>query len=222
MLTGYCHYHGGPTIVVDAYEIGDRGYERMTGEAARRRYGNIALPSRRLASPRGRSSSWRRNSWRRCAPVTGPGSPPCTASEPGSTNERDRARLSSLLDDPASPFVQLRRAAPSRSRHLRDQPGTARRHRKAMSAGYCASAGRAIARLAGRSRSTTRTIGPDRPYVCTKVEPRDGGPIRARLRTPTRGWLAEPARTAFRVVGHGSNSLIARITGFIRNRRQKA
>jgi hypothetical protein len=202
MLTGYCHYQGGPTIVVDAYEIGQQGYERMTGEAARRRYGNIALipadwPHRAALEQLAAQFLAALRTGDRAALAA------LHDIRPGSTNESDRAQLFSLLDDPASPFVQLRRAAPSQSAIF-----VTSREGAAIPEDYVSG----ILCFCRTGDCATRwpiafndaDNGPDRPYVCTKVEPRDGGPIRARLRTPTRGWLAEPSRTAFRAAGHGS------------------
>lgn len=45
-LSGYCHYYGGPTIVISSYTISSERFERLTGQEARGRVGNLIEPPR--------------------------------------------------------------------------------------------------------------------------------------------------------------------------------
>jgi hypothetical protein len=198
MLTGYCHYAAGPTIVVETYEIGDRGYERMTGEDARLRYGNIAFmpadwPHRarleRLAAQF--LAALRAGDRAVLAALHDIG--------PESTTE-SRAQLAALLDDPASPFVQLRGGAPSQSAIFvvsRDGEATPADRLSGILC-FCR-AGDCTDRWPIAFHDADGD--PDRPYACTHIQPWES----AGFWTPTRGGgLAEPPATAFRAAPHGS------------------
>ncbi len=198
MLTGYCHYESGPTIVVDAYEIGDQGYERLTGEDARRRYGNIAfMPAdwrhraglERLAAQF--LAALRAGDRAGLAALHGIG--------PESSNE-SRAQLSYLLDDPASPFVQLRGGAPSQSVIFVAARDGAASPADRVSGILCfCRAGDCTDRWPiAFSDADNR---PARPYACTHVQPWAG----TGFWTPTGvGGPDEPPVTAFRAGAHGS------------------
>lgn len=205
MLAGYCHYHGGPTIVVDAFQITEGSYERLTGESARRGYGNLApmpadwpqraaiesLTADFLAALRAgdRNALAGLHDFR-----------------PNTTQEDDRSLLRWLLEIPQSPFASLRREAPSQTAYFVGASGGA----------PIACDGHVAARVCfcrtadctGRwpISSGDADADPERPYVCTAIEPRDWTPRGAGFNTPLPrpGWLPEPAVTAFRVAGNGS------------------
>lgn len=198
MLTGYCHYAGGPTIVVDAYEIGDRGYERLTGEDARRRYGNIAF----MPADWPHRARLERLAAQFLAALRAGDRAVLAALHdirPESTNE-SRAQLSTLLDDPASLFVQLRGGAPSQSAIFVVSRDGAAIPADRLSGILCfCRAGDCTERWPIAFHDADGD--PDRPYACTHVQPWES----AGFWTPARGGgLAEPLRTAFRAVAHGS------------------
>jgi hypothetical protein len=204
-LGGYCHYESGPTIVVDAYEISGQRFERMTGEAARGRFGNLvampadwptraaveAIAAEFLAALRGRDR----------AALT------ALHDIRDSANEHDRAMLYDLLDSQYSVFAQARAAAPAQTAIFVSAAadGTPFGRDSADPAAivcFCRTSD-----CADRWPLTFNDANnaPGRPYACTKVEPRDWRPRRAGLSTPIAGgWLAEPAQTAFRAAPNGS------------------
>lgn len=205
MLAGYCHYYGGPTIVVDAFQITEGSYERLTGEAARRDYGNLVpMPS----------------DWPQRAAVEALTADFLAAlragdratlaalhdTRPDTSNEHDRSLLYWLLEMPQSPFAFLRRAAPSQTVFLLNgSGGTPLPHAGYIAARVC------FCRTADCTGRWPIAINdadadPQRPYVCTAIEPRDWTPRRAGFNTPVprSGFLAEPADTAFRAAGNGS------------------
>jgi hypothetical protein len=198
MLGGYCHYYGGPTIVVDAFQITEGSYERLTGEAARRDYGNLVpMPA----------------DWRQRAAVEAltrdflaalrAGDRAALAvlhdTRPDTSNEHDRSLLYWLLEMPDSPFAFLRRAVPAQTVFLVTGSAGAPLPTDGYIAArvcFCRSAD-----CTGRwpIAINDADADPQRPYVCTAIEPRDWAPRRAGFSTPVprSGFLAEPAATAF-------------------------
>ncbi|HTU12617.1 MAG TPA: hypothetical protein VMG08_17130 [Allosphingosinicella sp.] len=205
MLAGYCHYHGGPTIVVDSFQITERTYERLSGEPARVAFGNLApMPA----------------DWPQRAAVESLTADFLAALRAGdraalaalhderadSGNEHDRRMFYGLLEGEQSPFAPFRRAAPSQIAYF-----------VGASAGAPLPSDGAIAARVCFCRTVDCTnrwpishsdadADPGRPYVCTAIEPRDWTPRRAGFSTPAigRGWLPEPAATAHRVAANGS------------------
>ncbi len=205
LLGGYCHFQNGPTIVVSAFRITERGYERLTGEAARRTFGNLVpMP----------------DDWPQRAAIESLVSEFLTALRagdrgalaalhdirPATTNESDREILSWLSDNQYSPFVQFRHAAPSQTAifvSASDGVPIGSDGHIAARACFCRAGD-----CTGRWPISTNDADSDeaRPYACTAIEPRDWTSRHAGFRTQVRtnGWLAEPASSAFRVVGNNS------------------
>jgi hypothetical protein len=205
LLSGYCHYYGGPTIVVDAFEITERSFERLSGESARRKYGNLApMPA-----------DWQQRAVVETltadflAALRAGDRAALTALHdirPNTTNEHDRAVLFDLLESLQSPFAAFRRTPPSQIAYFVGASGGVplpNDNYIAARVCFCRTAD-----CTGRwpISNNDADADPDRPYVCTAVEPRDWSPRRAGFRTPvaTSGWLREPVATAFRVAGNNS------------------
>jgi hypothetical protein len=192
-LGGYCHWFSGPTIQVDRYALSDQGYERLTGEAARSRYGNLSVipddwPLReRLEAFAREFLASLRSGYR--------------ASLANLHDEAENdAVVRSLLDDPNSVFAPFRRAPPSQTRIFvtaRDHP--ARLDPNMVSGILCfCRAGDCSDRWPISAFDADND--PARPYACTIVQGQDWTARGARLETPIRGrgYLSEPARTALR------------------------
>jgi hypothetical protein len=197
LLGGYCHYHRGPTIVVDAYSVTEQRYERMTGEAARARFGDLAFmpqnwPTRRAAEA-------------------------VIAEFLAALRDGDRAKLAdlhefvdeenrhrqgvlfSMLEDPHSVFAGLRREVPLQTAYfvLAAEDGTLfGRDYEGPSATVCFCRTADCTGLWPISLNDANNA-PDRPYACTKIESRDYRPGRPVLTTfIAGGWLTEPVATA--------------------------
>ena len=190
-LGGYCHWFGGPVSRATSYSVDLAArFERLTGEAKRREVGDLV-------------------------PAT-PGMPSFGALQSfarefaDAIRRQDRAALSALHDDqasaaelsymldvPDSPFAVLRSGEAGEAMLFARRDASAERGE--VPGGvicFCRTADCAgrwpIARMDAGN-------GPERPYVCTELEPRDWRPRLAGLNTRIGpGWLAEPAGTAFR------------------------
>jgi hypothetical protein len=202
-LGGYCHYEGGPTIVVSAYDISEGRYERMTGEAARRRYGNLApMPSDWPA--RAQVEAVAAEFLQALRAGDGPKLAALHETN-GETNEHGRALLFDLLHNPESVFAQARRAAPAQTAIFVSaaEDGTLL-GREARAATIC------FCRTADCGDRWPIAFNdadndPSRPYACVHAEPRDDGPRRIVLNTPIGGgWLSEPSATAYRATPNAS------------------
>jgi hypothetical protein len=115
------------------------------------------------------------------------------------TNEHGRALIFALLEDPQSPFAQLRAAAPAQSAIFvsaaEDGTPLGRGDGPAATICFCRTAG-----CAERWPIATNDANndPARPYACVRAEPRDYPPRRVVLNIPVGGgWVTEPAGTAF-------------------------
>jgi hypothetical protein len=197
-LGGYCHYDGGPTIVVSTYRLGTRSIERMTGEAARARFGNIVpipadWPFRKRLEQMAADFTAALRSRDRAKLAS------LHDVDPRQPGESDRDLLSWLLDDPDSVFARFRSAAPSETKIFVNASADGRpfRHDE-IAAILCICRERACGGrwpISGHDADN----GPQRPYACTRVEPRDWVPAGAGLNTPRgEGFLLEPRRTAYR------------------------
>ena len=203
-LAGYCHYDGGPTIVVATYDISDTRYERMIGEEARRRYGNlVVMPANWL----GRAQIEALAAEFLQALRTGDRPKLDLLHEiHDESNEHDRALLSELLENPESVFAQLRRAPPTQTAFfaLAAADGSPRGQDDGPAATICFCR---IGDCSGRWPISYNDANndPERPYVCTHAEPRDYPPQPIVLNTPVGGgWVREPVATAYRAAANGS------------------
>jgi hypothetical protein len=197
-LAGYCHYEGGPTIVVSHYRLNGGRYERLAGEAARLRFGNIArLPAdwRHRAMLESLAADFlaalQRRARARMAELHD------FRADTG--NEHDQVVLAMLLAQPDSPFAQLRETASPQMAIFVTNPGGSPVADENVSGILC------FCRAADCTDRWPIALidvdnAPDRPYACTRVVPRDWTRGGAGLDTPVsqRGFLAEPAATAFR------------------------
>jgi hypothetical protein len=191
-LGGYCHWEGGPVLVPSDYSLRELRYDRLVGEEARQLYGNLApMPAvwpfrRQMEVMAGDFLAALRSADRE-------------ALEALYDDQIGREDLSYLIDDPASPFAELRGSAPSQTAHFvgmapdgslldRDEPDA--------TICFCRSGDCSnkwpIARFDAEN-------APERPFACIRVVPRDWVTRGFGLDTMTRGgWLYEPAATAFR------------------------
>lgn len=203
MMGGYCHWRGGPVIRIASYARDPAvRYERLIGEAARARVGDLVM-----ATPRTPGFGVLRDFATAFAEAMRRGNREALARlhdfRPGTRNPEDLALLAYLLDDPESPFASLRRGiGGGPAIFVRRNASIARDEGVSGVICFCRTSdcrGRwpiSILDAAGR---------PDRPYVCTIVEPRNWERRGAGLSTPVRGGgLAEPARSAFRAARNGS------------------
>ena len=198
MLGGYCHWFDGPIVDVASWSI-DSGvrYERLIGEAARRRFGDLVsatpvTPNLKALLAFGHDFLRAVRNRDRAALAALHGFSPDTR------NTDDRRVLSFILDDPDSPFRQLR-AGIGTTPAIFVRRDVERRPDEGVGGVLC------FCRTENcRSRWPISILdtgnSADKPYVCTIVEPRDWVPRRGGLNTASRGesWLREPARTAFR------------------------
>ena len=197
-LGGYCHYESGPTIVVTSYTITGTGHERLMGERARRRLGNlVAMPvdwphrARIESVAAAFLAALRAGDRAQLATLH-------LFNDPG--NRHSQAVLRSLLDDPGSPFAALRRAAPAQAAYFVSAAadGTPLGREQPMSGGticFCRTTD-----CSGRwpISSSDADNDLDAPYVCTLVQAGQRGD-QGIVHTPFGGgWLREPPRTAFR------------------------
>jgi hypothetical protein len=197
-LGGYCHYSSGPTIIVDAWNITERSYERMTGENFRRRFGNIGfMPADWPSRPAVENliaeflQALRAGDRAKLSELH----------EARSSNEHDRSVLYALIEDRDSVFAQVRQMAAPQTAifvHMAEDGSFLGREDTAISALAC------FCRSADCSDRWPISINDannqaHRPYACTRIEPRDWTARKAAFNTPIRGSvLHEPARTAFR------------------------
>jgi hypothetical protein len=196
-LGGYCHWFGGPFIALATYVRDESArYERLTGDEARRRVGDL-VP----ATPETPGFDALRAFANEFAAAVRNGDRASLIALHDMQADRlsvdDRGAIAYLLDDPDSPFAALR-AGQGGAPALFAIRG-ASEERDGGPSGvicFCRSAD-----CAGRwpIASADAGNGPERPYMCTSLVPRDWRPRRAGLETPQDpGWLHEPARTAFR------------------------
>lgn len=200
-LGGYCHYERGPSVVVNEYRLLRGRAERLIGERARHDFGNIvqaplgwrhragleAVAGNFLAALRARDRQ--RMAQLHEIPA-------------GTDNEYHRRMLRMLAEDEASPFADVRRqASPQMAIFLTSRQGVPlEQQASARAAGI-------ICFCRGPDCSDRWPISgvdvdnaPERPYACTRVEPRGTGARGAILSTSSaeQAFLAEPARTAIR------------------------
>ena len=203
-LTGYCHYYSGPTILVSAYDLTEARYERMTGEAARRAFGNLVpMPADWPARAEVETVT---AEFLQALRAGDRGALAALHETNAETNEHGRALLFMLRDDQQSVFAGLRRAAPMQTAIFvsaaADGPPLGRNDGPAATICFCRTAD-----CAGRWPIAINDADNDldRPYACIRAEPRDYPPRRVVLNTPvSRGGLTEPAASAFRAASNGS------------------
>jgi hypothetical protein len=188
-LGGYCHYEGGPTVVVASYRIVSGQHERLVGEAERRRVGDLVEPP----------GDWE---WRDALEGL-------ARNFAAALRAADRTRLASLLSYGESLEEErivsiLREPA---YRELREGiPGEIRLFTQAKGGRFRSSeSGYVFAHLcycrtrdcSGRWPIASRDAdaGLHRPYVCVSVSGRAAPPAKLDLYADAEGgWLAEPAR----------------------------
>lgn len=194
-LGGYCHYYDGPTIVVDAYSITEKRHERMVGEEARRRFGNLALMPK---------------DWPTRPQVEGITAELVTAMRAGdrakvaelhdfreAETEGQRGVLYRLLDDPDSAFAAVRQGPVQTAYFLMaaEDGSPFGRERSDAAAIVC------FCRIAGCSDRWPISLNdtaeaPGRPYVCTHVQTYDAATRPHFYTEDVGGWTTEPAATA--------------------------
>lgn len=195
-LGGYCHYFSGPTIMVDSYAITERRHERMTGETARARYGNLAfMPDDWPGRPGAEAivaeflTALRTGNREKLAELH---------DFDDENNEYQRGVLSDLLTRSHSPFAEARLAEPSQVAFFVSMAGDGSllSHEGMGSAStVCLCRTNDCTGLWPISLNDANNA-PDRPYACTFLQANEHGP--AWLVTPDDGgWLTEPAATAF-------------------------
>jgi hypothetical protein len=204
MMSGYCHYHDGAVIDVTSYAIDPaRRYERLLGSDAQARLGDIVempgswpyagelrgMAAKFLAALRAKDRTLLAELHDR--PVS-------------STNEHDQSVLTLLVDQPDSPFAQLRFSAFNAPLRLYVPQIEALQHRQGTKlafvrglACFCRTAdchGRWPISLNDGDNWTTR------PYACISIHKQDwpGGKLIVETPVSSGGWLKEPAHTAFR------------------------
>ncbi|HWT13046.1 MAG TPA: hypothetical protein VN231_09870 [Allosphingosinicella sp.] len=195
-LGGYCHYEGGPTIVVDAYNLTEQRFERMIGEEARREFGNLAaMPPDWPHRPRVEAmateflGALRAGDRAKLSELHG---------IRGEEDEHDRALLFSLLEDRDSVFAEIRQASSPQSAVFVSaaEDGTPLAAPEGPAALVCFCRGPDCAGrwpIAGNDANNE----PRRPFACTRVEPSEEDALGATLRTPIGGgWVTEPAQSA--------------------------
>lgn len=200
MMGGYCHYHSGPVVRAASHEVDTSvRYERLVGEAARRQFGNLVAapadwPTRPLLLALAEEF--------RAALIAGDRHKLADLHDfgPGSTNPSD-AKLLDFLLDPGSPFAEIRDARSTALMLFIFNSQTSPK-------GYAEATrnpGGTVCFCRTRNCSESWPISlsdaanrADRPFVCTKIEPRDWTSRKAGFHTSigTSG-LAEPAKTAF-------------------------
>ena len=200
ILASY-HCYAANGVMLAASEVSTRHarIERLTGESARARYGNLTpMPASWPQRERLESLvqtfllALRSGDRDQAGRVHGirPGSR-------ASRGEEGRRLFAYLFDDLDSPFAPLRRAAPSQIAYYvprLDQPQGAGPRDHAVIACFCRTDD-------CRDRWPLSTLDirnqPGRPYVCTRIMPRDWVANGAELETDLDpSGPAEPARTA--------------------------
>lgn len=201
LLGGYCHWTNGPVVSAASFQVNPAvRYERLAGEAARRRYGNI-----RPAPP----------NWPHLPELRAFASEFLTAlragdraalaalhdTRPDTTHIYDSAVLAYLLTDATSPFAEIRRGPmPQMAIFVPTAP-------QSFAVGAPGTEPEGIICFCRTSDCGDRwpifhgdsENAADKPYACTSVQPADWLPRKAQMETwPGRAWLMEPRRTAFR------------------------
>ncbi len=195
-LGGYCHYHDGPSIVVSAYSITERQYDRLMGEDARQRFGNLAPMSvdggsrdvieaaaaafHQALRARDRARLMQMHDIR-------------------TENPQERTLLYSLLESQYSVFRQVRERDSVQTAFFvtADENGAPFDEQRPLAAAticYCRTndcAGRWPIALNDANNEENR------PYACTQFQVQQGD--RQVFSTSTDGgWMREPASTAIR------------------------
>lgn len=198
MMGGYCHYYTGTVIRSASYRFDPpRRYDRLTGEASRKRFGDlVAMPQ-----------SWRHRvvlerdmaDWRAMIDRRDRAALRTAHDYSGAEREHERQALDRLLD-PSLVSVTGKRPRQSQIFIRKidvDRVATGREigaHPYAMLC-LCRTAA-CVARwpIAGRDADNH----PSRPYVCTRTNWRSGQGGRRLLETwsGSDGGLGEPRRTA--------------------------
>jgi len=194
-LGGYCHYFGGPTIVVDAYSITEKRYERMTGEDARRRFGNLAfMPEDWPARPAILSitaellAALRAGDRAKVAELHDFRNP---------HDEHERAILYRLLEDSDSAFAQVRSGPVQTAYFVASAEGGSVLGGERSGAGGIA----CFCRIGDCSDRWPITLNdtvdsPGRPFACTRIETYEHA-TRPHFYTERQGgWTTEPSVTA--------------------------
>jgi len=195
-LGGYCHYFGGPTVIVDRYSITEQRHERVMGEAARARLGNLAFmpqdwPSRAkteaavaefLAALRAGDSA-------RLAELH-------EFDDDG--NEYQSRVLYDLTQSRYSVFRQVREGDTGQVAYfvLAAEDGTLFSRAEDRPSGYVCfcRTGTCTGRWPISLNDTNNAW--DRPFACTHVESRDYREAPVFVTEVDGGWLAEPTETA--------------------------
>jgi hypothetical protein len=188
-LGGYCHSHKGPTIIVSDYAISNRTFQRLVGDAARQRVGDlIEVPvdwewrDELEKSKRDFASAVRAGDRHRLSNLLSYGS------------GLEEKRITHILTAPA--YQELREG---RSGEVKILSRTVGGRFKPSGNGYV-SAYFCYCRTRNCSgrwpiASVDADAGEERPYVCVNVSGRIADPPRLEMYAPDDGgWLAEPRR----------------------------
>jgi hypothetical protein len=198
-LGGYCHWEAGLVLVPRDHAVREVRVERLTGESARQRFGNLVRmptdwPQRTAVEEFAADfvASLHTRDRSRMAELHD--------IRPTTRHQGDRAMLDMLLSEAESPFAGIRAGdAPQTAIFVRREHDGSLRDRDAPSAVICFCRS---ADCTNRWPISDVDAGnsPERPYACTRVEPRDWMRRGAGLSTAPsrRGFLAEPMETAFR------------------------
>jgi len=194
-LGGYCHYASGPTIVVDSYSITEQRHERLTGEAARAAYGDLAFMPADWPARAGTEgvvadflSAVRRGDRPRLAELH---------EFTDENNQYQREVLYALLQDTDSPFAALRQGRDPQTALFvtMAEDGTLLGGERAAPSGLACFCRTEDCTGLWPISMNDATNAPDRPFVCTHLQGDGSRP--AWLVTPVReGWLTEPAASA--------------------------
>lgn len=188
-LGGYCHYESGPTVVVASYKIVSSQYRRLTGEAQRRRVGNLVEPP----------GDWE---WRSALEAV-------ARDFAAAVRAADRDRLAALLsygEGLEEQRIESIFQSPAYRPMREGRVGETRIFTHTIGGRFRPSDnGHVFAHIcycrtpdcAGRWPIASRDAdaGPDRPYVCISASGRIAPPAKLDLYAGDEvGWLAEPAR----------------------------
>jgi hypothetical protein len=199
-MSGYCHYLGGPVVRADSYTEADVRLERLTGERARRLYGELVVPP-----PDWPVLSWMLDLAGQFESALRTGDRERLARLHDISLETDHESSREMLDyllDQASPFAEVRTGGQVQSELFIHSGGLSGSryvvHSRYPSGVLCFCRTRDCTHVWPISASDASNA-PDKPYACTMIEPQDWTRRKAAFRTPVNSaWLAEPARTAFR------------------------
>lgn len=203
MMSGYCHYFSGAVIRVDEYRLGHRAFERLAGERNRERFGNLVpMPEswpQRVVIERDMAeflTALRSGDVARMAALH--------REKVETKNAYTRKVFAALLDRSDSVFAEVRLEAGLPVRYFVDRSaflrwhadGTRPEHPYALAC-ICRTKD-----CEGRWPISDNDADnkPSRPYACTRLGWEDwkGGTRVFQTADGDSGWLAEPARTAFR------------------------